>query len=498
MSIDKILFLFIALSISFLAYSEDGANQDTTRALIVARLLSQISWQEQDFVQKSNQTFKLCSYKSYPAYRNFTNNLKKLSINNLPITTDNIVDQRDVSSCHAIYLNAAVLGELAWFLSNNQSNKVILVVEGSFLSASKGSKGGHINLSLNTQGYFDFEINPDMFIQSKHSPSLGLLKLGKMLTSQTADEINLMRNLINYTTWPDNGESINSAEFFQLCASMDSPLINFAEYFLSSRVLKGKKVVINRLSTEDDVSLCHAFFLGKTEVEKALPLMLARKQSNTLLIGNYVGFGEYGAHYNLQPGNMSNGRRFEINLFAFKLTGHQPKYELLNSAIVIERDFPSLASELTRIAQLTEWPASVASKIKKPVNLCIVQEEELVSGLLPFLVKHFSKVKILSSSQLEGKGAIVSPRCDSLFVAGPLKEVMNHFVKKQNYQEVLLVTSRTKKSADEPFNQLQHYSLLLSPNAILLELNLQNMRNTGFSAKTELMQSATVVGGASQ
>ncbi|TQV88991.1 YfiR family protein [Aliikangiella coralliicola] len=459
------------------AVGVDKANENIARSLIVARLVSQIDWRQEIFAQKSSREFRLCVFDHYPSYGHFSKNLNGLSIRNVPIVVKNMTDRSNAVSCHVVYMNKPSNSEFSWFIKNNAANGALLVAEGR----GYADRGAHLGLYIGKSNDFDFELNPDAFVQTQHKPPLEIFSLGKIVNNSTERKTQLMRSLINYTEWP--GEIDGP---FVLCSFQSDVFSVYSEFLLNDKSIKGRSVQTSKISKVEDAKKCHALILGEADEGKLRELVYHRDKLGGLLIGNAQSFGEKGTHYNLVPLQNEQNHRFEINLFAFEQTGHSPHFQLFNSAVVIEKDFPIFTQLLINLIQQTNWPGEEPKL--STVNLCIYRGEkeyDAIRYFLPVFKTRTQKIKLTSIISEDGMKA-----CNAvLFVDIDSDEIAKLFSKSEE-KSTLLITSR-RDAAEFGI----HYNLLVAAKRFTFELFSANLRGAGFVPQKTLIESGVVIGG---
>ena len=487
----SIAFIVIAvLYISGFVHAAEVANQDTTRTLIVARLLGQIDWLESNFAEKSTRSFKLCTFKSFAAYRNFNRNLNGVKINDVPVKIENIVDMDEIANCHAIFVNRNIPIDIDWLVDNNRLNKTLIIAEGSLDSQSYAKLGAHINLYLNKRGTFDFELNPDSFVESSHLPRRALLELGQVINNQALRKTNLLRSLINYTEWPQSDLALVGEDEFRLCSFDNNSFALFAEFYLKEKSLKGIKVIHRRVSGSAEISQCHALLIDDRDQHKLPGLALVRRQSNTLLIGNYESLGEKGVHFNLSPATSATAERFEINLHAFELSGHLPYHQLLNSSVVVNRDYPVLANKLVQIIQQTRFPAGagVNNQKKGKLRLCTDLDDDRLATLRLFMSEMAKKNQ---QAQLELSQLTTNiNKCNVIFLDNLVFENVKAFSEMVREQNILVIINEQIRSLQNASVVQGHFSLLIEPRTISLKIDLELLHQGGFEVSAELRRLA--------
>jgi len=160
------------------------------------------------------------------------------------------------------------------------------------------------------------------------------------VTELTA-KLALVRNMILFTDWPDNEKRLRKIERFHFCTYRD-----FATYRDIQRVfadsqkkilLKNKPVVVENKEKPEQLKSCHAVYLSKLSRKELDAVLALRAPNGPLLFGSHKGWGEAGVHFNifLKPDRRLG---FELNMRAMEITGHSPRFQLLNFARVLDRE----------------------------------------------------------------------------------------------------------------------------------------------------------------
>jgi len=492
----SIITVFIGLLVSYTSIcNASEGDEEITRALIIVRLLNQIEWQQPDFVQKSDSHFNLCLYENPSTSRLFKRHLKQVSVFEKPIRVNNIKQGESIEACHGLYLKSTSEKTINKFVQDNLHNRTILVAEG--IGSQKS--GAHINLSLNSSGFFDFELNPAAFVASDHSINTALFRLGRVNQDQIAEKSKLLGFLLNYTEWPNDKSPAESSENFQLCSYKNNPFALFAEYFLAQKTIKKKSVALKIISKQNQLAGCQVLLL-KQKQQDLNWLMQSRQTLGLLLVGNSSGMGEMGAHYNLSTRQTSSGRRFEINLLAFGMTEHVPNYQLLNSALVIKNDYPAIANLLSQIIRLTGWPEPLneTQKNKDTFELCVYGELQAV------MLKDYLSIKLQSSKELKVTSldgynlpsANDKFGCEVIFVETQSQQELTQALDRQTESQVLLITNQLtpKYINSNQNNKLMpiHFNLLTKSKMLSFEVFIKNLRQSGFSPAKKLLEAAVI------
>jgi len=408
---------------------------------------------------------------------------------NNPVVINNIGDHAKAKNCDAVFLNAPAGSAIERFVDNTLNHGAVMVAQGK----GYADKGVHLNLYLNKDGNFEFELNPDSFILSLHTPTPALLELGRLVDNRADDEASLMRYLINFTEWPEAEIRLKENERFQLCAFENNVFAAFASHFLSAKRLKGKALSLRLLNSEQVPENCQALLLDNNDRNRLITLMPQRDKMDTLLVGRTPGLAEKGVHYNLNSNFSSGQRRFDINLFAFELSGHLPDFGLLNSAYVVKIDYPILSQRLTEISQNIIWPddhplndTPSGRKEKRPISLCVVGKTEDIEQLSFFTGSSLATREAqFSLSQNDSDDGY----CDLIFFDNASTPDIQQIISNQQYEHAVYISSQ-KRPDELPTD----FNLLIDSRKILLQLNHEIIKKHGLNLKKRLLDSASVLG----
>lgn len=481
-------FVFICfLCLSPKTFAVEGGDEEFAKSEIIRQLLSFVEWDKSAFQGKNVISYRLCTYNDVASYRLLKLYLKGFNINNRPLNVSNLNDRRLLARCHAVFLKKPEKKDVDWFLDNQITQKTFFIIEG----AGYALKGFHVGLYLNNKNTFDYELNPDVLISSQLTPSQNLLKHARILASNISDKVNLLRSLVNYTEWSEPSELLERSESFKLCTFKDAALSAFITYFAHSKTFKGKPLInqtIDSISQADD---CHALLIGNISDQSLAEILSQRAKRKVLLIGNGESLGEKGVHYNLSPKKNRSHFRFEINLIAFKQTGHSPRFELFNSAVVIKTDYPELSRILLNILRDTTWPKSSQHQVtKSAVNLCIYQEPGVYKNLALFFAANQITSKTVKKN---GKAIFVKQidkpkqisKCEAFLVGAISAKELSELLSTKTDVSLLLISYQPVQD-NIPF----HYNLLTEPKKISFKLDINKLEEGGFAAAKTLLDAA--------
>jgi hypothetical protein len=469
----KVILICLLCFCSAFSYAED-ADEDITRTFIVVRLTNYIEWNSDDNLSqpKPNDRFKLCVYNSRLSTRTFQKHLETIKINNLAIEIENIVEKEAVSTCHALYLKKPSHQLVEWLVANNANNKTLLIVEGQ----GYAEQGVHLNIYLNKRGSFDLALNADAFVNSSQNIDPELLSLGSVVSLQTMNQSKLLSSLINYTSWPKSKDIFNASAEFQLCATKNNVFASFAHFYLSQKSIKGKSSHLKMIELDKIPEGCQIIFVD-ADKQQVQSLIGYRNKLDGLLIGHSHGLGEKGAHYNLLSAKNEKGRRFEVNLLAFKATGHEPDFQLINSALIVKNDYPSIVEILYQIVLNTNKD-SLQDKSENVKQLCVFQEPSLYENLKLYLnYRTGIKLKVIPVELLSVSN---NKMCEAIFIGEQTNLSNTLSLAKLSYPEALIITSQPTSNSKNSKLMPMHFNLLIKPNQVNYELFPKNLSLSGF------------------
>ncbi len=481
--------LFIGL-LCFCASSKAQNELDVGlgKSLFIRQFLAEIDWRIETTQQKQFNEFRLCTFRDSVNYHYFSKHLNKLrvEVQGKALRISNFTQERQLSRCHAIFLSDDSQKVFNWENAESTVAKALIIVEGQ----NQVGKGAHIGLFLNQQQTFNYELNPDRFIQSIFVPSPALLQYAQLSKSKIAAKIELLRQLVNFTEWPESALPFSAEKPFVLCTFKQPVLNEFLGHFIGNKTIQGGSVKNQAVDNIDEIKGCDTVFIGNDYSQTLIKALINRAEMKALLVGNAPQLGEKGVHYNLEPTQSTSSQRFEINLMAFAQTGHTPRFELLNSAVLIEKDYPELAKTLNQIIQQTRWPKKgKVSEEQAKITVCLSQQDELLQSFLQKSTENAllektlkTKIKKINFSQLSMKQR--NGQCDVVVLNALTKESSLQNMALENVKDKLLVVSSYEKNIKAPF----HYRVFLSPRKIELEFDLDFLNASGFLPSETLLQ----------
>lgn len=142
-----------------------------------------------------------------------------------------------------------------------------------------------------------------------------------------------LERFTRFIDWPEDSLQINPALPFTLLVMGKSPFRGELEDFFSQIRVKNRKVKILYSARPDTTRPAHLIYICPDMVKNLPGILKYTRGKPIITVGETPGFAEKGVLINFFLEN--NKIRFEINQSAFKRSGLQVSYLLLNSARVI-------------------------------------------------------------------------------------------------------------------------------------------------------------------
>lgn len=479
-------FSIILLLFSGTGSAAEKLDEATARTLIVRQLLTLVEGHAPS-ADKSN-VYQLCTYRDSNAHSQMVKHLASVMVQGLTLKITDKKKRSSVSTCNALYINQPDQNDLEWFKENQVNQNTLVIINGR----NYVKQGFHIGLFLNNRDTFDFELNPQAFESSRFTPRKELLQFGQVIESELQKRIKLLRNLINFTDWPPADSEFNTSDSFNLCFYKNKSLSTFVDYFSRRKTFKSKSLVSSAIDSVEQATSCDAVILDDTNSGGFYRFVAERDTDKKLLVGNSMKTSASGVHYNLAE-KKSTGRLFEINLIAFEQTGHSPHFELINSAKLVNRDFPEVARMLNLVVQSTTWSAK-NSALKK-VEVCVYQQPNLASQLTSI----FAVGNKNTGDNLKGvsfKNIEKSADLDTCLAILSNQENWKQIDAEQSAQTGSSISGLRimigKKRVSAPNI---HYQLLIAPKRINLEVNKGLLNSNGFTISQSMFELGELQGG---
>ncbi|WP_185964361.1 YfiR/HmsC family protein [Aliikangiella marina] len=483
-----IFFSMFLLTISGSLSAAEKLDEATARTLIVRQLLSLVD----GHIPSADQAegYRLCTYRDSFSHNQMMKHLAGVKVDNLPLVILDKQNKKAVGGCNALYVNKPQKGDLDWFRQNGTPQNTLFIINGR----DYAEQGFHIGLFLNNRDTFDFELNPEAFEESGFTPRKELLQFGQVLESGLQKRVKLLRNLINFTDWPGTNSDFETSETFDLCLYRNQSLATFIDYFSRRKPFKSKALNTKLIVSIEQADGCDAIILNDPEDTDHYRFIADRDKEKKLLIGNDMTTSAAGVHYNLVA-EKSTGRLFEMNLIAFQQTGHSPHFELINSAKLVNTDYPEIARVLDFIIQSTTWPKKQANQLAgEAFNVCVYQQPAF-SEYLGFLLEN------KASEQESDARKIILKNIEESNLSGCEATL----VSEDNWQELTAGESTLISEAAQSLTLLLtekrlsapgiHYQMLIAPKRIKLEINQELLNSIGFKASESLIDFERQSGG---
>jgi hypothetical protein len=121
----------------------------------------------------------------------------------------------------------------------------------------------------------------------------------------------LLLNFVRYSDWPASAFADPGSPYVVGVAGRD-PFGEDLEKVFEGQIVKGRKFVLKRVSTEQEMRACHLLFISPSERRRAAELLRKLAGAPVLTVGESPDFLDHGGTINLLLRNESV--RFEINL----------------------------------------------------------------------------------------------------------------------------------------------------------------------------------------
>ncbi len=466
--------------------SAEFADEASLRSAVIMKLLHTVGLKDIDLSRIEGEDFNLCVYKSFPTYRNVKKNTAGESLSNRRVSVHNISDPAEIAQCHAIYIGAFHASTIAQIVKVANRDRVVVVGE----SRNAAAQGAHIGMFIGDKNLYEYELNLDSFAQIGIFPNTALIEQGTAVSSQMVQKAKLMRSLVGYTEWP---KSVSASSSLLFCAEYKDFFTEYSRYLFTQKPIQSKTTQFRYLDLNVDdtrqLNGCDILLLNGYKDSRLASTVFARGERKMLLIGDALGLGDKGVHYNLTLPDDNGGRRFEINLFAFEQTGHLPHYQLLNSALIVQKDLPLFSILLAKVLKYTIWPTGKL-EVNVP-NLCVWRKEEEFELLAFFNVelrKLYRDINLINVSD-----AASLPQCNALLVSNISFETATELRALQQQYGFLLITN-----VGDARQVGAHYNLKFAHKKITLELFEDNMKKAGFKPQKAIMDESVVIGGSAQ
>jgi hypothetical protein len=133
-----------------------------------------------------------------------------------------------------------------------------------------------------------------------------------------------------FINWPDGTDNHDK---FIITVLGENPFGNTLEQLYKDKTIKGKKVVVNYITTIKDLGKCDILYISKMKISELKKIVSYAESLHVLTISDTYGFAEAGCFINLYE--FDNKLRFEINQRKLLDAGFTVDYRLLRVSKVI-------------------------------------------------------------------------------------------------------------------------------------------------------------------
>jgi hypothetical protein len=139
-------------------------------------------------------------------------------------------------------------------------------------------------------------------------------------------------NFAQFVQWPPDAFPGSGVPLI-LCVAGENPFQGEIEQSLRDRMVGGHPIELKRLLPDDNPRACQIIFVRAAEMKIAPRIFASAKGSNTLTVGEAIGFAERGGVINLT--REENRLRFEVNTTAAAQTHLKISSKLLALAKIV-------------------------------------------------------------------------------------------------------------------------------------------------------------------
>jgi hypothetical protein len=152
-------------------------------------------------------------------------------------------------------------------------------------------------------------------------------------TAEYPLKLAFLYNFTKFVEWPAGSYSDPGASL-AICIVGDDPFSPDLEGELRTRKVEGHPVEVKTLKSTDILGACHMVFVPAAEERQAVRIVSNLKGSNTLTVGESVGFASLGGIINLTV--EENKLHFEVNTVAAERAGLKLSSKLLSMAKIVK------------------------------------------------------------------------------------------------------------------------------------------------------------------
>jgi len=163
----------------------------------------------------------------------------------------------------------------------------------------------------------------------------GALTPGVVTAQETMEpdiKATFLYNFTRFIEWP--GPAPVSAPF-RLCVVADATMEQAIERAVKGESVQGRPLVMDKPQTPQDAEGCQILYIGRSEHQRAAPLLAAIRDLPVLTVGDSPQFAEHGGA--IQFVLVQNRVRFDINLTSADRANLKLSANLLRVARNVER-----------------------------------------------------------------------------------------------------------------------------------------------------------------
>ena len=140
-------------------------------------------------------------------------------------------------------------------------------------------------------------------------------------------------NLTNFISWPE-GTFENQDDPLKICILGEDPFGTFLDKVIHNETIKGRRIVVKRLTDNDTFCSCHILFINSTMNEELPQILQKIKGCSVLTVSDVHGFTQLGGMVNLA--RKGKRVRIEINVDSARRAGLVISAKLLKLAEIFQ------------------------------------------------------------------------------------------------------------------------------------------------------------------
>jgi len=140
-------------------------------------------------------------------------------------------------------------------------------------------------------------------------------------------------NFTKFIQWPEKAFPHKKSEFLIGVLGSD-PFRDILDTLAARKKVKGRKLVIRRFSSLDEIETCHVLFVSSSEKDHLEEILSGLSGSPVLIVGDTPGFAKWGVGINFYI--QKNKVRIEFNKEALEKSGLKVSSQLLNVGRIIK------------------------------------------------------------------------------------------------------------------------------------------------------------------